>query len=224
MRARGTGRRAVLPPLVWLVALAAVLAVGWTGLPGLPGLPGVSNPVEQKTVDHSPPPLLQSLQDLARYQAATGNFQVLVDLERDVDNVPAAVAGERTLFLAQGGVDGYVDFSGLAGDAVQRSPDGRSVTVTLPAPVLSPPRVDPAQSRVVSRSRGVLDRVGGVFSDSPTSDRELYVRAEQRMAEAAQASDLRKRTEDNTRAMLTGLLKGLGYTDVVVEFRPDARP
>ena len=219
---RRPARRAVLAPLLWLLGLAAVvvLALGT----GLPGLPELRSPVEQEQVDRSPPPVLQSLQDLARYNAATGNFQVVVDLERDVRNVPGLIAGERTLFLAQGSVDGFVDFGRLAQDAVQRSPDGSSVTVTLPPAELSPPRIDPSASRVVSRERGVLDRVGGVFSDSPTSERELYVRAEERMAEAARAGDLRRRTEDNTRAMLTGMLQGLGYRDVTVVFQPDARP
>jgi hypothetical protein len=85
-------------------------------------------------------------------------------------------------------------------------------------------RVDPQESYVASRDRGVLNRLGGVFSDNPTSERELYLAAERKIAVAAQTAGLQKRAEDNTRSMLTGLLGTLGYTDVHIEFTPDVRP
>jgi len=146
-----------------------------------------------------------------------------VDLERDVKYVPSALAGERALFLAQGSVDGYVEFSGLSTGAIEESADHRSVTVTLPPAMLSKPRLDTKESRVISRNRGVLDRVGGIFSDNPTSEQELYIKAEERLGSPAAQSELRKRTEENTRTMLTGMLGGLGYKDVTVEFERDPR-
>ncbi|MCU1691751.1 MAG: hypothetical protein JWM64_842 [Frankiales bacterium] len=197
-----------------------LLAVGLVRL----SLPSLSNPFSTDTVDRSGPALLTKLSDLARFQAATGSFQVVVDLEKDVDNVPSLVAGERTLFVAQGSVDSYVDFGGIAKDAVAVSGDGRRVDIVLPAAALSEARVDPEQSRVYSRQRGLLDRLGGVFSDDPTSERELYLIAQRKMVLAAGASEMQERAEDNTRSMLTGLLGTLGYSDVHVDFTPEARP
>lgn len=206
------------------VALTAVVLVLLViGLQSV-RLPSLSNPFGTKTVDRSAPALLTSLTDLARFQAASGSFQVIVDVEKDVGRVPSVVAGERTLFLAQGSVDSYVDFTGIGEDAVTVSADGKRVDIVLPPAALSDARVDPEQSRVVSRQRGVLDRLGGVFSDDPTSERELYLVAQRQMAEAARAGGLQERAEDNTRSMLTGLLGTLGYTDVDVEFSPDVRP
>ena len=106
---------------------------------------------------------------------------------------------------------------------MQTDADRTSATITLPAPQLSPPRVDPAQSRVVSRQRGVLDRLGGAFSDNPTSERELYLRAQEQMLSAARQGELLTTAQDNTRQMLRGLLAGLGYTEVTVRFRPAPR-
>ena len=94
------------------------------------------------------------------------------------------------------------------------------MTVVLPAPTLDEPTVDTDQSRVVSRDRGVLDRIGSAFSDNPTSERPLVQAAEEKMRAAAQESDLRKRAEDNTRRMLEGMLGALGYTSVNVTFSP----
>ncbi len=215
-RRRGVPVSAVVVGLLALVLLA-------TGALRL-SLPSLSNPFGTETVERTGPALLTSLTDLARFQAASGSFQVVVDVERDVRNVPSLVAGERTLFVAQGTVDSYVDFGGLDADAVTVSEDGRRVEVVLPPAALSEPRVDPEDSRVFSRERGLLDRLGGIFSDDPTSERQLYLAAEERMREAAEDGGLRERAEENTRAMLVGLLGSLGYSDVQVEFRADARP
>ncbi len=218
---RGRDRR--LRSVALTAVVLVLLAIGLQSV-NLPSLPSLSNPFGTKTVDRSGPVLLLKLTDLARFQAATGSFQVIIDDEKDVPNVPSLVAGERTLFVAQGSVDAYVDFTGIGKDAVTVSADGKRVDIALPPAALSDARVDPELSRVYSRERGVLDRLGGVFSDNPTSERELYLAAEKKFGEAAKAGGLQKRAEDNTRSMLTGLLGTLGYTDVNVEFSPDVRP
>ena len=144
-------------------AMAIALVIGAlavvAGRLGLGFLPSVGNPFSSQTVDRSQPALLKSLEDLSRFQAATANLQVIVDSEKDTRFVPSFISGERTVFVASGSVDATVDFSALDARSIVVSPDRSAVTVHLPAPVLSAPRVDPAQSRVVSRDRGVLDRL-----------------------------------------------------------------
>jgi hypothetical protein len=200
--------------LVGLALLAGLLVRGVDLLPGLP--------FGSEDVDRSTPALMTSLADLEEYHASTGTFQVVVDLERDTRWVPSLVSGERTTFLAtgsvDGSVDGIVDFTGLDAGAVRTSADGRSVTSSLPRARLGPADVDLANSRVLSRDRGLLDRVGGMFSASPTSERQVAALAEDKLAAAAADSALRRQAEANTRAMLTGLASSLGYDDVVVRF------
>ena len=188
----------------------------------LDALPGFGAPFEERVVDRSRPALLQSLADLDDYHAAKGRFQVVVDLERDVRNVPAWVKGERTTYLAVGSVDALVDMGALSGDAVQT--DGTSATITLPAPTLDDARLDLAESRVLDRDRGLVDRVAGAFSDDPTSEREVALVAEDRLTAAAVESDLLARAEASTRAMLTGLAGSFGYDDVTVRFEGAADP
>jgi hypothetical protein len=72
---------------------------------------------------------------------------------------------------------------------------------------------------VFSRERGLLDRLGSVLSDNPTSERELYRLAQAKMQAAAAQSDLASRAEQNTRAMLVSMLRSLGYREVTVRFR-----
>ena len=213
---RGRARARLAAGLV-VVVLAAL---GFDRLTGL--LPSLSNPFRTESVDRTGPAVLTALADLHEYRGATGTFQVFIDLEHDTRFVPAFLKGDRTLFLATGSVDAGVDFSGLGLSAVTVSADRRAVSLTLPAARLSDPRVDPVQSRVVDRDRGLLDRLGSVFSDSPTGERALYLSAQPRLTAAAAESGLVTRAEENTAAMLKQLLGALGFETVDVRFAPSA--
>ena len=205
--------------LVAAILLALVLFVAVSSLSGLRLWPSFPNPFATRRVDRSPPVLLKAIEDLAVYKAAKGNFQVVVDLEDSTRGVPLALKGERVLFVAGGSVDAEVDFSTIGEGAIKVSPDGERVEITLPRARLTPARVDPAQSRVFSRERGLLDRLGSVLSDNPTSERQLYLLAQEKMQAAASESGLQARAEENTRAMLESMLRSLGYTQVSVTFR-----
>jgi Protein of unknown function (DUF4230) len=178
----------------------------------------LSNPFKKQTVDRTAPVVLTSLEDLSEYRAATAKLEVLVDLENDTPWVPAAISGDRTFFVGVGSVDASVDFSGLKGDNIEVSPDRTKVTVHLPEPTFTEARVDPDDSHVAARSRGLLDRIGGVFTDSPTNDAKLFSLAEEKMTKAAEDSGLRDLAKANTEKMLRGLLGGLGFTEVNVVF------
>ena len=121
--------------------------------------------------------------------------------------------------------DGFAKLvrAGLDRDAIVISGDRRTATITLPAPRLSKPQLDLARSRVYDRDRGLIDRFESVFEDSPTEDRTLLLRAEQKLAAAAAADrGVLTAAEANTRAMLTQLLRGLGFTHVTVRFAEPA--
>ncbi|MEU8317583.1 DUF4230 domain-containing protein [Nonomuraea sp. NPDC048881] len=194
------------------LVLAVLLVVGgrlaWTWL----------NPFGEQTVDRSQPVLLQSIKDLSRFEAATGTFQVVVDLEKDANFLPDAVKGTRTLFVGAGGVDAYVDFSAMGAGAVTVNKERTEATVRLPRAQLEKPNLDNSRSYVFAQQRGLLDRVQDFLSGSPGDQRELYLLAEKKITEAAVASDLRARADANTRAMLTGMLKSLGFAKVTVKF------
>jgi len=207
-------RSPALGLLAVVVVLVAVLAVA-TLVPSL-------NPFREETVDRSQPVLLKSLEKLSEYRAATANLQVVVDVEQDTRGVPAFLAGERTLFVAAGSVDAAVDFRALGkGKGVAVSDDRTAVTITLPPARLAPARLDPGRSRIYDRDRGVLDRIGDAVSDDGGADQQaLYVLAERKLREAAAADPgLLRTAEGNTRAMLEGMMRGLGFTRATVRFQ-----
>ena len=207
--------RRLQPVVIGVVAAIAVLLIAaaidpWGLLP---------NPFTKKTIDRSEPAILNRLSDLSEYKAATAQLQELIDVEHDVRFVPSVISGDRATFLAFGTVDAVVDFGALGEGAVEVTNDRKTVHVVLPHARVDDVHVDPSRSKVVNRQRGVLDRIGGVFSDNPTSERELYQLSERRLTKAAQDSKLRSRAETNTRAMLRSLLQSLGFEDITVDFR-----
>lgn len=212
-------RRGVLGGAARVAAVVLAVLLGWVGIHHVGDLlPGFGNPFGTEKVDRTGPAVLKALDDLHEYRAATGSYQVMVDIEKDAKYLPSFLKGERTLFLAQGSVDAGVDFSGLGPEAVTVNPD-HSVTITLPHAQLSKPALDIAASHVVNRDRGLLDRIGSVFSDSPTGEQALYTAAEPKLRAAANESALIAKADGNTAQMLTKFLGALGFADVHVAFQ-----
>jgi hypothetical protein len=211
-------RRRPSRAMIWVAGALAVLLLLVVGGQITNIWPRWANPFAEEQTDRSQPPLLQSIRDLSRYVAAEGNFQVVIDLERNRRYVPEFLLNERTLLVGAGRVEAYVDFGAIADGAVTESDDRRTATVRLPAPQLGEPSLDLEKSYVFAEQRGLLNRLGEVFGGDPNRQREAYLLAEERIAAAARDSGLAERAQENTRKMLEGLLRSLGYTTVTVSF------
>jgi hypothetical protein len=144
---------------------------------------------------------------------------VIVDVEQDTRFVPASLKGQRVLFVAIGSVDSGVNFSGLDESAVKVSDNRRSVTIELPPATFDEPELDLQRSYVYHRDRGAIDRIQSLLGDDPGFEPKLYTLAQEKLASAARdGSGLLARAERNTRLMLEGLLRALGFTRVDVRF------
>ncbi len=204
----------------WVKAVGAVvvlLAVLVAGM-GLSVLPGLKDLFGTETRDRTGPALLESIQDISRYDAASGSFQVVVDLEKDAKFLPDAIRGSRTLYVGAGTVDAYVDLGELDGDDVRVDEDRTSATLRLPHARLGTPALDPERSYAVSKQRGLLDRLGDVFADNPNSEQAVQKLAVRHIGDAAEESGLVERAEANTTEMLEGLLRSLGFERVRVSY------
>lgn len=200
-----------------VTAFVLVLVVLFAGL-RLAVLPGLRDLFGTETHDRSGPALLTSIQDMSRYDAATGNFQVVVDLEKDAKYLPDAIRGTRTLYVGAGTVDAYVDLGTLGEKDVTVNSDRTSATLRLPHAVLGKPALDPDHSYAVSKQRGLLDRIGDIFSGNPNSEQAVQKLAAKHIGEAAKDSRLTSRAEANTTGMLKGLLHSLGFEEVTVSY------
>ncbi|MEU6307403.1 DUF4230 domain-containing protein [Streptomyces chartreusis] len=198
-------------------ALVLVLVVLFAGI-RLSVLPGLKDLFGTETNDRSGPALLQSIQDMSRYDAASGNFQIVVDLEKDAKFLPDAIRGTRTLYVGAGTVDAYVDLGKVGADDVTVNDDRTSATLRLPHAALGEPSLDPDRSYAVSKERGLLDRLGDLFSDNPNSEQAVQKLAVGHIGDAAKESGLTRRAETNTTDMLEGLLHSLGFKEVKVTY------
>ena len=209
-------RRSGRPWLLLFVGLFLIAGV-YVGLRAFNALPSFLNPFDERTTVRTSPVTIESIRDMSRYVAAEGDFQVLVDVQQGRDNIPGFLYGERTVLVAMGKVEAYVDFHQVADSDL--TVNGDSVQLVLPAPSLGPPALDTEHSYVVAHQAGVANRIAGVFSGQQVDQMALFREAEQQISGAAQKSDLRERAQANTTDMLTKLFNRLGYQQVTITYR-----
>jgi hypothetical protein len=175
--------------------------------------------VTQRTIDRSGPAVLKAVSDLGTLQSASGYYEIVIDVQQEVEHVPSFLAGRRVLFVAAGTVDASVNLRDLAAGDVTVNADRSAAAIRLAKPRLSQPQLDVNRSYVYSQERGLIDALHDLVSPSTNDEKQLYQRASQRLTQAAQANnELVNRAEANTRTTLQGLLRPLGFTDVTVTF------
>jgi hypothetical protein len=197
-----------------IIAVIALLVV----LSAVRLLPQLRNPFVTTTKVKAQPPLLKSITALSRYEAASGNFQVVVDLTQHTSFLPAFLAGSQTLFIGDGSVIAFVNFSGLKHNAIVVGPGRTRVTIKLPRAQLEPAALDVNQSYVFAEQQGLVNKVAGFFSGNPNSQQAVYVAAEKKINQAARSSPLLVDAQRNTTAMLDGMLTALGFTTINVTY------
>ena len=201
--------RRALKVIGWLLMVVGIVVV----TAGATAFAFKKLPFQTEEIDRSQPTLLTSIQDISQFHAAVGNFEVVLDLEEDVAWVPSFIAGERSLFVAAGTVNAYVDLSTLAEGDLTLSEDGKTVTIRLPEAQLDKPNLDQERTYLYSQDRGIVNRVGDAFSQQ--DQQRFYQQSEERIAAAAAESELKKQAEQNTEAMLVGMFDAL---DIDVTF------
>ncbi len=214
-RARRLGRLTAVIAVIAAAVIAIVLALSAVHL-----LPQFRNPLAQTTVDRSSPALLKSISALSRYEAASGSFQIVVDLQKRTSWLPTFIVGTQTLFVGEGTDIAFVDFSKLKGSAIQVSHNRTQVAITVPTARLEPAVLNVQQSHVFAVQQGLLNRIGNFFSNNPDSQHQVYVLAQKKIQSAAQHSELLIQAQRNTRTMLIGLMRSLGFQQVTVTFAP----
>ena len=198
---------AIVAVIVLIVVLSAVHL-----------LPQLRNPFAETTTVRSQPVILKSITNLSRYEAASGSFEVVVDLTKRSSIIPSFLEGSETLFIGQGTDIAFVDFATLKNQAIHVNADRTSVTVTLPKPQLEPAVLNVNQSYVYAQQQGLFNRIGNFFSGNPNSQQQVYQIAQQKIQTAARQSPLLTEAQKNTEGMLTGMLTSLGFQHVTVTF------
>lgn len=209
----GKWRKRILGTAVSVVALFVLYLIG----SAVHLFPQLRNPFSETTTERSQPVVLKSIVDLSKYEAASGNFQVVVDISSS-GILPSFLEGSDTMFIGVGSDNAYVDFSHLKGDAVQVSTDRLTATLTLPHAQLDPAVLDVKQSYVFAQQQGLFTRLNSFLSGNPNSQQAVYELAQKKIEQAATTSEVKADAERNTRTMLVSLLQSLGFKTVTVTF------
>jgi Protein of unknown function (DUF4230) len=210
--------RGLTGKLIGLAAAIAAVLAALLVLSAVHLLPQLRNPFSTTTTDRSGPVLLKSITALSRYEAASGSFQVVIDLSTHTAFIPSFLDGTDTLFIGQGTEIAYVNFGQLNGKAIRVSPDRTAVTVDLPGAQLEPAVLNVNQSYVYAEQQGLLNRIGNFFSGNPNSQQQVYILAQHKIETAARQSPLLAEAQKNTTGMLEGMLHSLGFQQVTVNF------
>lgn len=152
--------------LAGLLAAVAAVAILLLVASAVRLLPQLRNPFGETTTVRNGPVLLKSITQLSRYEAASGSFQVVVDLTKHASLMPSFIEGSQTLFIGQG-----TDIA---------------------------------------------------FAGNPNNQQQVYILAQQQIGAAARRSQLRAEAQKNTRNMLDGMLRSLGFRQITVTFEPAA--
>src|SRR6478736_5594385 len=100
-----------MPRVGGIVAAIVAAIVLILVLSAVPLLPQLRNPFAETTTVRSQPVILKSITNLSRYEAASGSFQVVVDLTKRSSLIPSFLEGSETLFIGQSYV--YAEQQGL---------------------------------------------------------------------------------------------------------------
>jgi hypothetical protein len=186
-----------------LIGLAVWLATG-VGLLRLMGLQGggVRINVDQPTV-------VRQIQQLQRLETVSYSMDKIIGGARDNGYLPKFLAGDRILLVVHGEVVAGVNLASIqTSDVIVQ---GHSISLRLPPAEIFSTRIDNAKSRVYSRDTGLFT------SPDPNLETEVRQAAERELQQAAVTDGILKSADANARSTVSGMLAGLGFSQVTLQ-------
>ena len=194
--------------------LGAVMGGGLLSLFSHLATAGLSNRVaalmtgRSARIDTSSPAVVEKIRQLSRLETVSYSIDKIVEGNRQYPYLPDFLVGDKLILVAHGEVIAGVDLSRLKTSDV--SAHGNAVEVKLPEAQILTTRIDNGQTRVYSRTTGLL-----VAAD-PNLESQVRLMAEQQFTQSALADGVLDRARQNARMSVSALLYGLGFSRVVV--------
>ena len=160
-------------------------------------------------IDISSPSVVEKIRQLSRLETVDYSLDKIVDGGRQSAYLPDFLVGDKLLLVAHGEVIAGVDLGQLKPNDVSVHGDG--VEVHLPSPQVLTTRIDNGQTRIYSRTTGLL------VAPDPNLESEVRLAAEQQITQAALSDGILDKARQNARSSVTALLYGLGFHNVDVQ-------
>ncbi len=157
----------------------------------------------------NPTTIIREIKDLQRLETASFEFEKVITAETKQDLL-WGLLGESVVFVANGKVFAGVDFAKMAENDLQVY-DPVTVYVHLPqAEIFSDiPVLDNQLSYVADRDTGLFTRA------DPELETQVRQEAEKAIREAADASEILERADNNARQYMIAFLSGLGFENII---------
>ncbi len=192
-------------------------------LPSVPNVPAMVNPTAAPTatpVIVTSGTVIRQMQAVQRLETTRYTIETVVEATAGANG--RFTSGEKLLLIVHGTVVVGFDLAKLTTADVTVSPDGKSVTIALPAAEIFSSALDEGKTRVYSREAG---RTVGVPRGAEPNLESAARRQglEQIVQTACEDGIARRATQDGTEAM-RDLLTIAGFTSVQVRVKDPATP
>jgi hypothetical protein len=139
-------------------------------------------------------------------------MQTVVDLENDPSNIWEQIVGsDKLMLVAEGEVVAGFDLHKVhESDIVVR---GTVVKITLPPAEILYSRIDNERTYVYERQTGLL------VKPDPSLEGRARLLAEEALVDWATQRNIHEKAEDYGRIQIEYLLRSLGFTNIIVEFK-----
>jgi hypothetical protein len=203
----GAAGLAVIGGLVLLAAGTGLVAGRCTQAPS-------PAPAASVTVVRPTPNVVRAIRELSRLEGAQYHMERVVDLSEKQSKFFGLIEAEDAILLvAAGDVIAGVDLAELReGDVVIDDTKTRA-KITLPPPKVLSARLDSERTYVHTRKTDTLAQ------RKETLETRARQEAERSIVEAAKQSGILERARQSTKKTVETLVRSLGYSEVVVEFR-----
>ncbi len=199
-------RGIIVGSLVTIVFIGAAVwlstGVGLLHLMGFMRNGGMRINVDQPTV-------VRQIQRLQKLETVSYTMDKIIGGARDNPYLPKFLAGDRILLVVHGEVVAGVNLANIKpSDVIVQ---GHNISLHLPPAEVFSTRIDNAKSRVYSRDTGLFS------SPDPNLESEVREEAERQLQQAALLDGILKSADQNARNTVSGMLTGLGFTQVALQ-------
>ncbi|KAB8143452.1 DUF4230 domain-containing protein [Chloroflexia bacterium SDU3-3] len=202
-----------------LIALVAIVAPRMVGslVPtvSLPSVPNVPAAIQQvvatptATVIDRGGTILQ-IRSLNRLETNQFSAERVIEAKIERGNPLDMVLGDKLLLIASGTVISGVDMGKLADQDVTISPDGKTITISLPPSEIFIQTLDNERTRV-------YDRTTGIFANQDKDlESKARLEADAQILQAACEANVLQKAADEAKTALTMTMRLAGFQEVVV--------
>jgi len=171
-------------------------------------------PTPSPTPTPTPIVVITHINNLGRLETTEFAMRTVIDLENEPTNVWENIFGtDRLMLMAEGEVVAGVDLNKVEPEHI--AVRGTTVNITLPPPEILYSRIDNERTFVYERKTGLLRQV-----DKTLESRARQL-AEQSMVDWAIQRDIYSKASDSARIQLENLLRSLGFTEIIIQFRSE---